>query len=56
MSHEGVTAPTRPRAAKRRRLDTEIENEDDAYTAAEEIDYAKEINASTKYSAELEHA
>lgn len=52
MAREGVTAPARPRAAKRRRLDPE----DDADVIQDELDYAAEVNASTKYAAELEHA
>ncbi|KZV68978.1 TRAUB-domain-containing protein [Peniophora sp. CONT] len=52
MAREGVTASTRPRAAKRRRLDIE----DDADAAESEVEYATEVEASTKYAAELEHA
>ena len=51
MAREGVTAPAKPRAAKRKRLDPS----DDAEELVE-LDYAAEVDTSTKYAAELEHA
>ncbi|VDC06463.1 unnamed protein product [Peniophora sp. CBMAI 1063] len=53
MAREGVTAPARPRAAKRRRLNPE----DDADAGVgSDVDYAAEVHESTKYAASLEHA
>ena len=51
MAREGVTAPARPRAAKRRRL-----NPSDDAESEIEVNYAAEVDASTKYAAGLEHA
>ena len=51
MARDGLTALARPRAAKRRRLDLS----NDAGEPVE-LDYAAEVDAATKYAAELEHA